>query len=130
LITGEIEDGVPIITLEVADRPLPMIVDTGFNGDLELPKRFRSLVVARPIGRAWTVLAGGQSIEEDLFLVEIDFDGQMMVAEATFAEVEVGLVGTHLIREYRLTIDFVGRTIRLEHAGEVAGGDPWGGTGA
>lgn len=38
-MTGTVtDDGVPIIMLPVAGQMWPGIIDTGFNGDLELPR--------------------------------------------------------------------------------------------
>jgi predicted aspartyl protease len=43
LIEGVVtEDGVPAIEVEVGGQRWPAIIDTGFNGELELPERLRS----------------------------------------------------------------------------------------
>ena len=82
LITGTVSDaGVPTITLTVAGQLWTAIVDTGFNGDLELPERLRGLLNARHVGRVMSALAGGQIIEEDAFQIEFPFDGQLLVAK-------------------------------------------------
>ena len=60
------------------------IIDTGFNGDLELPEALRAAVRPRFIGRISSALAGGQRIEEDVYLVELPFDGHTVHAETTF----------------------------------------------
>ena len=36
------EDGVPVIELDVGGQRWQAIIDTGFNGELELPERLRS----------------------------------------------------------------------------------------
>jgi predicted aspartyl protease len=52
LIIGRVsEDGVPVITLEVEGEDWPAIIDTGFNGDLELPKALRGKLNDQPAGR-------------------------------------------------------------------------------
>ena len=52
MITGTVtDDGIPMIMLPVAGQLWRGIIDTGFNGDLELPESLRSLVNARFIGR-------------------------------------------------------------------------------
>lgn len=39
MITGRVtEDGNPKVTFSVAGRDWPAIIDTGFNGDLQLPE--------------------------------------------------------------------------------------------
>ena len=107
-------DGVPTITLSLAGQDWPTIIDTGFNGDLELPEGLRSTLKERYVGRVTSALAGGQIIEEDVYVVEFPFDGQIVHAEATFVPGSQILIGTHLIREYQLQIDFVQKSVQLE----------------
>jgi predicted aspartyl protease len=45
---------------------LTAIIDTGFNGDLELPESLRISLKVRFVSRVTSLLAAGQSIEEDL----------------------------------------------------------------
>lgn len=115
MIVGTVSaDGVPTITLSIAGRDWPAIIDTGFNGDLELPEGLRTELNARYVGRVTSALAGGQIIEEDVYVVEFPFDGQIIHAEATFVPGSQVLIGTHLIREYQLQIDFVQKSVQLE----------------
>ena len=115
MIQGTVSaDGVPTITLSIAGQEWPAIMDTGFNGDLELPEGLRDGLHARYVGRVTSALAGGQIIEEDAYLVEFPFDDQTVQAEATFVSGSQILIGTHLLRAYCLQINFVGRTVQLE----------------
>ena len=109
-------DGVPVIMLPIAGQLWQGIIDTGFNGDLELPEGLRSSVHARFIGRMTASLASGQHSEEDLYLVDFPFDGQLVEAEATFVSDQEILIGTRLLRSYRLEIHFPARTVLLEPA--------------
>jgi hypothetical protein len=83
-----------MITLSIAGQDWPAIVDTGFNGDLELPESLRTALNARYVGR-------------------VTSDGQIIHAEATFVPGSQILIGTHLIREYQLQIDFVHQSVQL-----------------
>lgn len=115
MIVGIVTDeDVPIITLTVAGRSWSAIIDTGFNGDLELPEILRPFVNPRFICQIHAFLAGGQSIVEDYYYVDFPFDGQTVVAEATFAPGVEILIGTHLLRQHRLEINFVDKTVLLE----------------
>ena len=105
---------VPTITLTIAGQEWAATIDTGFNGDLELPETLRNALNPRYIGRMISVLAGGQTIEEELYRVNFPFDGEMIQAEATFVADRDILIGTRLLREYRLQIDFVRRSVTLE----------------
>ena len=114
-MTGTVtDDGVPIIMIPVAGQMLPGIIDTGFNGDVELPEELRESLNARFIGRMSSLLASGQQIEQDVYLVDFPFDGETIVAEATFVPGDEILIGTQLMQPYRLEIDFPNQTVRLE----------------
>ena len=64
------DDGVPVIMLLVAGQMWSGIIDTGCNGDLALPESLRQSLNARFIGRTSSLLGGGQSVEEDVYLVD------------------------------------------------------------
>lgn len=121
MITGTVTpDGIPLIEVAVAEQRWPAIIDTGFNGDVELPLELREAVNAQHLGRITSLLGSGQRVEEDLSLVDFPCDGQVVVLEATFAPSPDILIGTHLLRTYRLTIDFARRTLQLEPSDEAA----------
>jgi predicted aspartyl protease len=107
-------DGVPTIELSAGGVDWTAVVDTGFNGDLELPRALQKEVNARFLCRIRSLLAGGHTIEEDNFLVDFAFDGAIVTAEATFTETREILIGTGLLNAYRLEIDFPKRALRLE----------------
>ncbi|HLN31802.1 MAG TPA: hypothetical protein VK395_28990 [Gemmataceae bacterium] len=109
------EDGVPAIAVEVGSKRWSAIIDTGFNGEVELPERLRSRVNAQFVGRATSLLAANQRIEEDVFLVDFPFDGRTVRVQATFAGGDEILIGTRLLRNYRLRIDFPARTVAIEN---------------
>ena len=52
------------------------------------------------------MLAAGQTVIEQLFEVQIVFDGQPIMAEATFVPGSQILIGTALLRQHRLEINF------------------------
>ena len=92
----------------------PAVIDTGFNGDLELPDNLRVVLNARFLVREPSLLAGGLIVDEDIYRVDFPFDGETVVAEASFVPGAIILVGTYLLRHHRLTIDFVARSVSLE----------------
>lgn len=108
------EDGVPVIELEIAGQRWTAIIDSGFNGDLELPTHLQGKISAQFAGRAKSLLAAGQQIEEDVFLVDLQFDGSLIKAEATFAPANELLIGTNLLRNHRLLVDFPNKTVLVE----------------
>jgi len=117
LIAGIVgENGIPAIRIEFGGATWQAIIDTGFNGDLELPQRLRPLVNAQFVGRSQSLLAANQTIEEDLYLVDFIFDGKEVRVEATFVESNELLIGTGLLQGHHLHIDFPGRTLTLQIA--------------
>ena len=115
MIQGTVSDtGVPTITLSIAEQEWAATIDTGFNGYLELPETLRKALNPQYIGEVISVLAGGQTIEEELYQINFPFDGKMISAEATFVIGSEILIGTRLLQEYRLQIDFVRRTVVLK----------------
>lgn len=117
MISGHVtDDGIPVIVLEVGDQQWRAIIDTGFNGDVELPQSLQPRLDGECVGRVSSLLAAGQQIEEDVYLVDFPFDGQTLTVQATFVSSEEILIGTHLLRDYRLTVDFAAKNLSIERA--------------
>jgi predicted aspartyl protease len=114
-MVGEVDNEItPFVRLMIGDQEWIAVIDTGFNGDLELPEALGSHFGGERIGESQTTLGGGTVIEEDLYRIAFQFDGEIIAAEAVFAPVDQILIGTHLLRNHRLDINFVDRTVILE----------------
>ena len=71
MIRGTVtDDGTPTILLPVAGRDWVVVIDTGFNGGLELPEPLRPHVNARFTARIRFLLAAGQQVVEDGYKVD------------------------------------------------------------
>ena len=108
------DEGVPVVELLVNGAEWRGVIDTGFNGYLELPGSLRSAVKAQFIGYLESALAAGQTIVEENYVVEFPFDGETLMVEATFAPGNDILVGTSLLRNHRLEIDFRERFVVID----------------
>ena len=53
-------------------------------------------------------------LEEAVYLVDFPFDDKVIEAETTFVPGSSMLIGTHLLQEYCLLINFASRTVELE----------------
>lgn len=112
MISGLVTDeGEPVVFISIAGENWRAVIDTGFTGDLELPNRLKDQVDPVYQGTVVSLLAGGQSITEESFALDFPFDGRFVKAEATFVNGNEILIGTHLLRNYRLQIDFVDRRL-------------------
>jgi hypothetical protein len=49
------------------------------------------------------------------FHVDFPFDGQTVRVQATFVDGDEILIGTRMLRDYRLRIDFPARTMVIEN---------------
>ncbi len=117
MIEGIVTDeGEPVITLSIDGSDLQAVIDTGFNGDLQLPLACRDSIPHALAGTESWVLANNEVIEEDSYRIEIQFDGEAAPALVSFVPGEGALIGTNFLRKYRLFIDFAARTVRLERA--------------
>jgi predicted aspartyl protease len=120
MIRGLVNDeGVPIVSVEIAARQWLAVIDTGFNGDLELPLKLKPFVKPRYIGRTTSSLAAGQTIVEKSYNITVPFDGRIMRGVATFVDGDQLLIGTNFLRDYRLEIDFPRRVLSLSNTEET-----------
>lgn len=95
---------------------LEATIDTGFTGDLDLPYALGPNVNARFFGRGRANLAGGQSIKEEYYLVDFPCDGNTVRAVASFVHGAEILIGTRLLCDYRLELDFLTRRVHLDRS--------------
>jgi predicted aspartyl protease len=103
-----------MVALKIAGRNWCAIIDTGFNGDVELPQELRGKLNDLAAGRLRSSLAGGQTIEEDAYLVDFPFDGKVFHAVATYVPSRQILIGTNLLRGYSLLVKFASGLVQLE----------------
>jgi predicted aspartyl protease len=108
--------GVVLVMLEVGGREWPAILDTGFNGDLELPFALGAAVDPQFEGMVESQLADGSVVEEESYSVLLPFDGSLVEASATFRQCDEILIGTRLLRNHRVEIDFPAGTVVLERS--------------
>jgi predicted aspartyl protease len=102
-----------MVYLPVGGRLWPAVVDTGFNGALELPEALQSVLPHRFAGHVRSALAAGRFVWEDSYRVEFPFDGESIRVMATFSACEEILLGTRILRDHEILIDFPNRRLTL-----------------
>jgi clan AA aspartic protease len=115
VIYGDVDaDGQPCVFLMIQGGQWRALIDTGFNGDLQLPYALGEEVQARFAGCTHSLLADGSRIVEENYQVRFPFDGEFLEVEATFDSGDEILIGTRLLRNHRLEINFPARTVLLQ----------------
>ncbi len=89
--------GLPFITLDIQGRKFDVLVDTGFNGDLMLPREFIKELRLSQTGIANYILADGGRSSTDVFEVELDWLGKSRVASVVSAETDIALLGMRML---------------------------------
>lgn len=119
----------PVIEIDIGPSLVELLVDTGFNGSLIIPSpRFNQL---RPIlkfeGPEEFYSVTGEMFLADAYSTELDWLGKRIrVAVATCKEVNEAIIGSHLLEDCRLTIDYGHRTVTITESQERRRSTPLG----
>lgn len=106
--------GTPIVPIEVAGQIYGAILDTGFDGGLQLPDAFALVVSAVPRGEETIQYGDGSIGTVNIFDVMVQFDGEDQVLRTQFSESDEIMLGIEALKNYRLEINFVTGTVLLE----------------
>jgi clan AA aspartic protease len=87
------------------------VVDTGFDGALMLPRAFVERLQLPSVGRLIFQVVGGMRTSADVALAEVEWLGARRVFEVIVGEGEDSLLGTEMLVDARLTIDYVEHTL-------------------
>jgi predicted aspartyl protease len=75
VIKGKVtSNGVPTISFKIADGVYRAVIDTGFNGDLELPEKLRKHFRPRLLGQATSTRAEFSSTALTIMVKEPIFE--------------------------------------------------------
>lgn len=91
----------------------PVVVDTGFTGFVGLSMRSFGDVRLRFLESREFELANGDVVAEDVFEGEIEFDGERMFAEFILSDNPDTLIGSALLHDRTLYIDYPVKTVRI-----------------
>lgn len=109
MIVGVVKDGLARVPLSIpvlgAHLNVEFIVDTGFEGDLTLPRSLMQRIGARPLFHTLRSLADGTLRECPLFDLVLDWLGEAREAQVLVLE-NKPLLGSMLFEGCQLFIDF------------------------
>jgi clan AA aspartic protease len=102
----------PVISLQVGSLSIEVLVDTGFNGSLLIPGHVANQLDLRFEGPEEFQSVTGEVFLADAYSMEIDWLGtRITVPIATSREVSEALIGSHMLKDCRLTIDYKERSV-------------------
>lgn len=95
---------------------IPAVVDTGFSGYLCLAEQYvDQMEMVFEFAEPYE-LANGEIIVKDVFRGSIVFDGREQEVHLILTASQDTLIGASLLQDYRLSIDYPRRTVRIEQA--------------
>jgi clan AA aspartic protease len=120
-MNGEVDhSGRAIVNLSVrpsADvdaSPLAVWVDTAFTGELVIPRKTVQALKLRQSAAVKAGLADGTQVVLETYSCLIDWFGRTQIVEVVENEGQTPLLGTGLLRDRRLEIDYRLRTVVIE----------------
>jgi len=107
----------PVVELEVGLSRLELLVDTGFNGSLIIPSQIANRLDLRFEGPEEFQSVTGEVFLADAYSVEVNWLGdRIRVAVAASKNVREAILGGHMLRDSRLTIDYGDRTVTIDRS--------------
>jgi clan AA aspartic protease len=89
------------------------VVDTGFDGGLMLPRAFAEHIQIPIIGRLAFEMVGGSRLFARVGLASIQWLDQVRQIEIVISDGNDALIGTELLQETMLVIDYVSSRVTI-----------------
>jgi len=104
----------PRIDIRISGRKISLVVDTGFNGELMLPRKW-----LKKLGFAYSMkseaeLADGSIVETTIYRGKIRWLGKERTVQAVVTESEDSLMGTEMLFGVTLFMDLDENKVVLE----------------
>ena len=107
----------PILRLELGFLAIEVMVDTGFGGSLIIPGNIANQLDLKFEGPEEFQTLTGEMFLADAYSMRMDWLGKSIrVSIATSKEVNLSLLGNHLLKDCRLTIDYGYRTVTIRES--------------
>ena len=102
--------GEPVISIQLILRNrlanLTAVIDTGFNGYLNVPRRLLRQSKLLANGTEKFEIATGALVEQEIYLGQVIFDGQRSPVYTVATEAQDILIGTKVLRRKTLVVNF------------------------
>jgi clan AA aspartic protease len=108
----------PQTKVEVSGRhrsvTVDAVVDTGFDGFISVPTRLAVTLGLELTGTLLFELADGSQTEELIFSGRVKIAGKTRKAQVLVSDSQDVLLGTRLLKDCQLTIDFSTGSVRID----------------
>ncbi len=107
----------PVVELDLGSSRIEVLVDTGFNGSLIVPSKIANRLDLKFEGPEEFQTANVEMVLADAGSVEVNWLGDVIrVAIAAHKDFKEALLGGHMLRNCRLTIDYGRRSVTIVKA--------------
>jgi clan AA aspartic protease len=120
-VKGKVDDklraliSVPVAATRQGDRvELTAWIDTAFNGGLVIPRKHIEALHLVLESSAEAILADGQVVELETYACFLDWFGATYETQIAASDSEVSLLGTQLLDQHKLDVDYKARTVSLQ----------------
>ena len=102
---GYFKYGCPIMKIEIQDNMEEVVLDSGFNGQLMLPRKLIVKLKLKHIGYSDYLSADGEEVITNMYEVTVKLSGESMKIEALSTESDLALAGMELLHDYKIVIE-------------------------
>ena len=102
---GRFKFGCPVISIAIKTQNLEVILDTGFNGHLMLPKRLLTNLNLKKEGTLEFITANGQKVTAVVYKASIELFGDQREIHIVETESDFPLAGMALFHDCRILIE-------------------------
>jgi len=89
-------------------------IDTAFNGGLVIPRQHVERLGLKQASTTQAILADGQSVDLETFTCHLEWFGDVYRTQVVSNDGEFPLLGTLLLADRKLTIDYRTKTVLLD----------------
>ena len=107
----------PVVTLKLGSLSIEVLVDTGFGGSLIIPGNIAHQLNLKFEGPEEFQSVTGEIFLADAYSIRMDWLGRSIrVPVATSKAVNLSLLGSHMLKDCRLAIDYLHRTVTIRES--------------
>lgn len=104
----------PVLEMDLGAFSVELLVDTGFDGGLILPSRVADQLHLTYVGLEEFNSVSGERIVAKAYSIEINWLGKRVrVSVVVSPRINEALLGSQMLRDCRLTIDYGYRTVTI-----------------